>query len=245
MTYSKSQMALPGFEVIVDDAEKRRRLAAIFVGVNSRCRNTRHKAFRYYGGKGVKNRFESVQEFIEWALENGYFLGATLDRIDNDGHYCRENCRWVSRSENSRAMIASMRASGAPPRGEWLLLSNGELLIDACFRLGFSYAKAQKRVDLLGASPDAALLPDQLFRNAQKLERLRISSTGIFRRTGARGFILDMLGAQYSSKCFGRVVQRRREVIEAARSAVASALLNILDQGGEAAKVKGKVDAKQ
>ena len=57
-----------------------------------------------YGGRGITicKEWMDVKNFSEWAYKNGWKQGLSIDRIDNDGNYCPENCRWVSISENSR-----------------------------------------------------------------------------------------------------------------------------------------------
>lgn len=77
------------------------RLYNIWKNARQRCRNPKATDFKLYGGRGITfcTEWDDFANFKEWALRNGYTDELTLDRIDPDGDYCPENCRWATWKE--------------------------------------------------------------------------------------------------------------------------------------------------
>lgn len=79
-------------------------LYGIWNSMKQRCNNPSVKTYRYYGAKGVTvcSQWEQFEPFRDWAIENGYEHGLTVDRIDSNGNYEPNNCRWIRLAEQQR-----------------------------------------------------------------------------------------------------------------------------------------------
>lgn len=119
-----------------------------WLAMKSRCSNPNYKSFQRYGGRGITvcDRWrESFEAFLEDMGERPD--GTTLDRVDPNGNYCPENCRWatVNEQQNNRtSTILVTRCGRTMSVVEW------------CRELGKSPDSVYKRIRR-GASPEEAL----------------------------------------------------------------------------------------
>lgn len=116
------------FEVV--HGETGTRLHNIWIGIKTRCYNPNHHNYKDYGGRGIKmcdTWKNDYLSFAKWSRENGYLEDLSIDRINVDGDYSPENCRWTDRKTqgNNKRNNVMITANGQTlSRAEWARKNN-------------------------------------------------------------------------------------------------------------------------
>lgn len=96
------------------------KLYKIWCAMHSRTTNPNQWNYQYYGGRGISicDEWKAFPVFQEWAINNGYIDGLSIDRIDPNKNYEPNNCRWIPLNEQQanrrpfnlhKAVIADMK----------------------------------------------------------------------------------------------------------------------------------------
>lgn len=127
------------------------RLYRIYNHMKSRCYNPNSTQYKWYGERGITicdEWLRSYDLFEKWAFTHGYRDDLTIDRIDVNKGYSPDNCRWVSKKEqsnNKRNNIVIMYKDKAKTLKQW------------CEELGRSYKTVWHRIHDLHWSVERAL----------------------------------------------------------------------------------------
>lgn len=126
------------------------RLYVTWQHMKQRCYNPRNACYKYYGARGITvcDDWMQFEPFEQWALSNGYSAELTIDRIDVDGNYCSENCRWVTwetQQNNKRSNTVIQAFGESKTLSEWSKIS------------GINRTTIQKRIKTGGQTPEKAM----------------------------------------------------------------------------------------
>jgi hypothetical protein len=117
--------------------------------MKQRCLNPEHRSYRHYGGRGITidpRWIESFENFVEDMGERPN--GRTLDRIDTNGNYCKQNCRWATTDQQARGRRNAV----------WLTaFGKTKTLSDWCAEYGVSVRIVWQRVKKYGWTTEDAL----------------------------------------------------------------------------------------
>jgi len=122
-----------------------------WASMRHRCLNKKSPSYKYYGGRGIKVCGEWLNDFGAFYRDMGPRPeGMTLDRIDNDGDYTPENCRWATKAEQSN------NKSNTVPREVWC---GSRKLTKLAQENGVSYQCLKQRIKSGWPEDEAAMTP--------------------------------------------------------------------------------------
>ena len=120
----------------------------VYSAMIDRCRNERNVNYKDYGGRGIAICDEWLKSFENFYSDMGESNGKSLDRIDNNKGYCKENCRWATNKEqsnNTRSNRLLNHDGKALTVMQWSeLLSLNRNTIHARLRYGWTDSEALK-----------------------------------------------------------------------------------------------------
>ena len=89
----------------------------VWAEMKRRCYDPKNKDYKNWGGREIRMCAEWYfypQNFIKWAMSNGWKKGLVIDRINNDTNYCPKNCRFLTRAKSNQnvQLMRSTNKSG-------------------------------------------------------------------------------------------------------------------------------------
>lgn len=119
-------------------------------GMKARCYDQKNRAYRRYGARGITICPQWKDDFLQFFndMSPTYSPGLTLDRIDNNGPYSPENCRWATRYEQNRNYSRNV-----------MIAHDGKTMcaMDWANLLGINYGTLWDRINVQKIDPSVAL----------------------------------------------------------------------------------------
>ena len=135
------------YDGAVTHGETYTRLYMIWGRMLERCNNAGYKR---YNDRGIRvcDEWRSYENFAVWAKEHGYNDTLSIERIDNDGDYCPDNCKWIPTSLQARNRATTL----------WVIHNGTKMsLAEACEKANMPYKTVFMRMKYLGWDLEKAL----------------------------------------------------------------------------------------
>jgi len=113
----------------------------VFAEAKGRCTNKNNPQYKNYGDRGIKMVWINFRDFYNDMFPS-YKKGLTLDRIDNNGNYCKKNCRWVDRNTQNRNKRNNIKFNGEIASDVSKMLGGSKGMIKQRISRGWSLKKA-------------------------------------------------------------------------------------------------------
>lgn len=139
------------------------RLYRIWSNIKQRCLNQKANHYDAYGGRGITMCDEWLADFMNfynWAMANGYREDLTIDRIDNNGNYKPNNCRWVTQYEQCRNTRRSIYIT---------YKGKTQILKDWCTELKLNYQTIRGRINKFNYTPEQAFTKESIVYKVKQL----------------------------------------------------------------------------
>jgi len=139
--------------------------------IKNRCNNPNIKGYEYYGGRGISVCEEWTNSFLpfyNWAMENGWEWGLSINRRNSNGNYEPSNCRLATSSQQARNTRRNVIVEYKDKKF---------CITDLCIELNLNYPCIRHRITDLGWSVERAVTTEI---KSDKIKRLNEQRTGIF-----------------------------------------------------------------
>jgi len=111
--------------------------------MKQRCYNNNNKGYKNYGGRGIAVCDEWKNNFMSFLKDMGDVpVNMSIDRINNNGNYCKENCKWSTKTEQNRNRRSNIKIDGVCISIISKELGGANSLVSKRLKRGWSIKKA-------------------------------------------------------------------------------------------------------
>ncbi len=134
-------------KVASPNGRSRHQLNKTYFNIKQRCYYPGNVSYPLYGGRGIKmcDRWLGIDGFSSFIEDMGErpSTSHTVDRIDSDGNYTPDNCRWATRHQQQANMRSNNETVGVSKKGS---IYNAQLMVDKVVVLNRNYKSKQQAI---------------------------------------------------------------------------------------------------